>query len=150
MKCPFCSDQSDRVVDSRSAGGGEAVRRRRECDSCGKRYTTYEYIEVAGLRVIKNDGKREDFNRGKLIGGMSLACTKRPISRDTIEKLAEEIESELFKASKGEVSSLQIGEMVMDRLRKLDEVAFVRFASVYRKFKDKSEFLDELKDLLGG
>jgi len=147
LKCPFCGEQSDRVIDSRSAAGGTAVRRRRECVACGGRFTTYEYIELSDLQVIKNDGKREEYNRGKLIKGMLLACTKRPISREAVEKVAEEIESHLFKAAKAEVSSRQIGEMAMERLRELDEVAYVRFASVYRQFKDKSEFINELKDL---
>lgn len=147
MKCPFCSGQSDKVVDSRSAAGGEAVRRRRECTSCGKRYTTYEYIERGGLQVIKNDGKREDFNPGKLINGMLLACKKRPVSRETIERAAEEIENRLLDESRGEVTSGRIGELVMDILRDLDDVAYVRFASVYRNFRDRGEFLEELKEL---
>ncbi len=148
MKCPYCGCQSDKVVDSRTAADGEAVRRRRECTACGKRFTTYEYIERVSLQVAKNDGTREDYNRGKLIQGMVLACKKRPISRESLENIADDIESKLFEVSKGEVSSRQIGELVMEKLKGLDEIAYVRFASVYRKFKDKSEFLKELNDLL--
>ncbi|MCP4632661.1 MAG: transcriptional repressor NrdR [candidate division Zixibacteria bacterium] len=147
MKCPYCDNLDDKVVDSRSAAGGEAVRRRRECISCGKRYTTYEYIERSGLQIIKQDGNREDFNRGKLINGISLACKKRPVSREIIEKTAEEIESVLHESSKSEVSSRKIGELVMEKLRELDEVAYIRFASVYRNFRDRGEFIEELRGL---
>ncbi|MBD3170771.1 MAG: transcriptional repressor NrdR [candidate division Zixibacteria bacterium] len=147
MRCPYCSGQSDRVVDSRSVAGGEAVRRRRECTSCGKRYTTYEYVEHSGLQVVKNDGKREEFNRGKLVNGIMLACKKRPVSKASIDKIGEDIENMVFQESKGEVTSRRIGELVMDKLRELDDIAYVRFASVYRNFRDKDEFLEELKEL---
>ena len=136
------------MVDSRTAQDGRAVRRRRECLSCSKRYTTYEYVEKVALTVVKNDGRREEFDRQKLFKGIALACNKRPIPEDKIESLVAEIEEELQNNSRGEVSSQKIGELVMDRLKKVDEVAYVRFASVYRKFKDKNEFLEELRGLL--
>lgn len=149
MKCPFCAAEEDRVVDSRAAQDGRSVRRRRECLACGKRYTTYEYVEKVSLTVVKNDGKREDFDRQKLFKGIALACNKRPISEEQIDNVVIQIEEELQNSSRGtEVTSKKIGELVMDRLKSLDEVAYVRFASVYRKFKDKNEFLDELKGLL--
>jgi transcriptional repressor NrdR len=150
MRCPFCASEEDKVVDSRAAQDGHSVRRRRECLACGKRYTTYEYVEKVSLTVVKNDGKREDFDRQKLFKGIAMACNKRPISEAQINDLVTQIEEELQNSSRGtEVTSKKIGELVMDRLKSLDEVAYVRFASVYRKFKDKNEFLDELKGLLG-
>jgi transcriptional repressor NrdR len=150
MRCPFCASEEDKVVDSRAAQDGRSVRRRRECLACGKRYTTYEYVEKVSLTVVKNDGKREDFDRQKLFKGIALACNKRPISEEQINNLVTQIEEELQNSSREtEVTSKKIGELVMDRLKSLDEVAYVRFASVYRKFKDKNEFLDELKGLLG-
>jgi len=150
MRCPFCASEEDKVVDSRAAQDGRSVRRRRECLACGKRYTTYEYVEKVSLTVVKNDGKREDFDRQKLFKGIALACNKRPVSEEQINNLVSQVEEELQNSSRGtEVTSKKIGELVMDRLRSLDEVAYVRFASVYRKFKDKNEFLDELKGLLG-
>ena len=149
MKCPFCDSEDDKVDDSRAAQDGRSVRRRRECLACSKRYTTYEYVEKVSLTVVKNDGKREDFDRQKLFKGIALACNKRPISEEQINDLVTQIEEELQNSSRGtEVTSKKIGELVMDRLKSLDEVAYVRFASVYRKFKDKNEFLEELKGLL--
>ncbi len=149
MKCPFCDSEEDKVVDSRAAQDGRSVRRRRECLSCGKRYTTYEYVEKVTLSVVKSDGRREDFDRQKLFKGIALACNKRPVSEEQINNLVSQLEEELQNSSKGtEVTSKKIGELVMERLKSLDEVAYVRFASVYRKFKDKSEFLEELKGLL--
>jgi transcriptional repressor NrdR len=148
VKCPFCGHEEDKVVDSRNAQEGKAVRRRRECLACSKRYTTYEYVEKITLTVVKNDGRREDFDRQKLFKGITLACNKRPVSEEKINSVVVEIEEELQNNSRGEVTSQKIGESVMDRLKKLDEVAYVRFASVYRKFKDKSEFLEELRGLL--
>ncbi|MCK4856598.1 MAG: transcriptional repressor NrdR [candidate division Zixibacteria bacterium] len=147
MKCPFCGADSDKVVDSRSVQEGRAVRRRRECQSCHERFTTYEYIERATLMVVKADQRREPFDRVKLVRGLELAAAKRPISTDQIQKLVEEVESKLFDLGKAEVSSQMIGELVTERLRELDEVAYVRFASVYRNFRDKTEFADELKKL---
>lgn len=149
MKCPFCSHEEDKVVDSRTAQDGRAVRRRRECLKCGKRFTTYEFIETVSLTVVKNDGRREPFDRQKLLRGMILACNKRPISEKKLESIVEEIEEELLALSKKEITSQEIGELVMKKLKDIDEVAYVRFASVYRKFKDKNEFFDELKGLLG-
>jgi len=147
MKCPYCGVDSDKVIDSRSAQEGRAVRRRRECRGCSKRFTTYEYIEKAQLTVVKTDQVREPYVRQKLIRGLKAATTKRPVSVEQIETLVEEVESELFSLGRPEISSQVIGEMVMERLRHLDEVAYVRFASVYRKFQDATEFADELKKL---
>lgn len=149
MKCPFCGFEEDKVVDSRPSQDGRSVRRRRECLSCEKRFTTYEYVENVSLTVIKNDGRSEPFDRQKLLRGIELACNKRPISGKKISSLVDEIEEELQNLSKKEVSSKEIGELVMKKLKDLDEVAYVRFASVYRKFKDKTEFIEELKNLLG-
>lgn len=150
MKCPFCGHEEDKVVDSRTSQEGRAVRRRRECLGCAKRFTTYEYIETDFLQVVKNDGRREAFDRQKLFKGIALACNKRPVSQKKIESLVNEIEEELIALSKGEVTSQEVGELVMQKLKELDEVAYVRFASVYKQFKDKSEFLRELKGLIEG
>jgi transcriptional repressor NrdR len=149
MKCPFCGLEKDRVVDSRPSHDGRSVRRRRECESCGKRFTTYEYIEDVPLTVMKSDGRREPFDRQKLQRGIELACKKRPISAKKIVSIVEEIEEELQNLSKTEITSKAVGETVMKRLKDLDEVAYVRFASVYHKFKDINEFMTELKSLLG-
>jgi len=149
MKCPFCGDEEDKVVDSRPSQDGKSVRRRRECASCGKRYTTYEYIENVSLTIVKNDGRREPFDRQKLQRGIELACNKRPVSAKKIASLVDEIEEELQNLSKKEVTSKEVGAAVMRRLKELDEVAYVRFASVYHKFKDINEFMNELKSLLG-
>jgi len=147
MKCPYCGHEEDKVVDSRSSKEGEAVRRRRECLKCGERFTTYEYIEKDSLNVVKRDDRREPFNRQKLIDGMLTACRKRPISVEKIESIANEIEHELSESASSEVSSLAIGEKVMEKLKDIDEVSYVRFASVYRKFKDTSEFHKVIKGL---
>ena len=149
MKCPECSHMEDKVVDSRSTKEGEAIRRRRECLKCGKRFTTYEYIEKAPLMVIKHDGRREPYSRDKLINGLLKACEKRPISRDQLEALIDEIESVSFGKFKHEIRSVDIGNQVIDRLQQLDEVAYVRFASVYRRFRDINEFMAEIKGILG-
>jgi transcriptional repressor NrdR len=149
MKCPFCGNEEDKVIDSRTSQEGRSVRRRRECEKCGKRFTTYEYVENVSLTVVKNDGRREDFDRQKLQRGIELACNKRPISLKKIASLVDEIEEELQGLSKKEVTSKEIGELVMKKLKDLDEVAYVRFASVYHKFKDINEFLAELQGLLG-
>jgi transcriptional repressor NrdR len=149
MKCPFCGQEKDRVIDSRPSHDGRSVRRRRECESCGKRFTTYEYIEDVPLTVMKSDGRREPFDRQKLQRGIELACKKRPISAKKIASIVEEIEEELQNLSKTEITSKAVGETVMKRLKDLDEVAYVRFASVYHKFKDINEFMTELKSLLG-
>lgn len=148
MKCPFCGHEDDKVIDSRPTDEGNAIRRRRECGSCLKRYTTYEKIESIPLMIIKKDNTRQPFNRDKLLNGIMRACEKRPISINDMEKLVEEIELELQNTLQREVTSKQIGEMVMAKLKKLDDVAYVRFASVYRQFKDINTFLDELHILL--
>jgi transcriptional repressor NrdR len=147
MKCPFCGHEEDKVVDSRTSKEGRAVRRRRECIKCEKRFTTYEYVESVPLTIVKNDQRREPFDREKLLSGMQSACKKRPISMKKIESIADGIEEELSKLSKTEIASTEIGRMVMTELAKLDEVAYVRFASVYRKFKDAGEFISEIQDL---
>ena len=148
MRCPFCAHMEDRVVDSRLAQEGRAVRRRRECLACRERYTTYEYIERIDLVVVKNDLRREPYNRSKLVTGIRVACSKRPIAESRIEALVTEIENELYERARGgEVSSKIVGELVMEKLRDLDDVAYVRFASVYRKFQDRREFVEELKRL---
>lgn len=144
MKCPFCSGDSH-VVDTREVS--EAIRRRRECDRCAQRFTTYERISGTNLQVVKSDGRREDFDRDKLLQGMRLACVKRPVSADDLERLTAEIESALYQLGKSEVVSAVIGEMVMDRLRSLDDVAYVRFASVYRRFADLEVLAEEIDRL---
>lgn len=149
MKCPFCGHEEDKVVDSRTAQDGRAVRRRRECLKCKERFTTYEYIENVVLTVIKSDERREPFDRQKLVNGIKLACNKRPVSAKKIEAIVDEIETALQERSKSEVTSKYVGELVMEKLKEVDEIAYVRFASVYRKFQDKTEFLEELKKLLG-
>jgi transcriptional repressor NrdR len=148
MKCPYCGHLEDKVVDSRPADEGARIRRRRECLSCGKRFTTYEMIESMPLYVVKRDGTRQAFDRMKLINGMLRACEKRPVALDSIEKIADDIELELRGRLEKEVKSVTIGEMVMDRLKEIDEVSYVRFASVYRSFKDVNSFIDELNSLL--
>jgi transcriptional repressor NrdR len=147
MKCPYCGHEEDKVVDSRSSKEGLAVRRRRECLKCEKRYTTYEYIETVPLTIIKNDQRREPFDRQKLMSGLLSACKKRPISMEKIEAIVDKIENQIQKLSKTEVPSKEIGGLVMNELYQLDDVAYVRFASVYRKFKDKGEFVTEVKEL---
>ncbi len=149
MKCPYCGHEEDKVVDSRSSKEGKAVRRRRECLQCQKRYTTYEYVEQVPLMVVKRDGKREPFDRQKLLLGVVTACKKRPITTEMIEGLVDEIEAELEGLELKEVNSIELGEKVMNKLQDLDQVAYVRFASVYRKFKDTREFLREIEELLG-
>lgn len=148
MKCPYCQKSSDRVVDSRSSQNGRAIRRRRECLKCKKRFTTYEYIEKTPLMVIKKDGRREPFDRNKLLSGVVKACEKRPISMDRLEKLVDFVEHTLERDFNREVKSKAIGELVMRKLHDLDQVAYVRFASVYRQFKDVNQFMKELKYLL--
>lgn len=148
MKCPFCAYSESKVIDSRPAEEGATIRRRRECLACQKRFTTYEIIERLPLVVIKRDGSRQSFDRVKLINGMVRACEKRPVTLGQLEKIADEIEQELQSHLEREVSTVEIGEMVMSRIRKVDEVAYVRFASVYRSFKDINTFMDELSKLL--
>ncbi len=148
MKCPQCSFEEDKVVDSRTTKEGEAIRRRRECLKCGFRFTTYEYIERAPLMVVKKDGRREQYSREKLLGGLVKACEKRPVSAEQLEKAVDDIEALLFAKSKNEVKSTEIGNLVIERLQSLDEVAYVRFASVYRQFKDINQFMSEVRALL--
>ena len=148
MKCPFCGCEESKVIDSRPTDEGERIRRRRECTSCFKRFTTYEIIESVPVIVVKKDKSREVFDRNKLFNGMLRACEKRPVSLDSIEKSVNEIEAALQNSFDREVTSVRIGEMAMDKLKGLDEVAYVRFASVYRQFKDINTFMDELAKLL--
>jgi transcriptional repressor NrdR len=150
MKCPFCGYTESKVIDSRPAEEGATIRRRRECLACQKRFTTYEIIERLPMVVVKRDGSRESFDRVKLINGMVRACEKRPVSLAQLEKIADEIEQELQGNLEREISTVTIGEMVMDRLKDVDEVAYVRFASVYRSFKDINTFMEELTKLLNG
>jgi len=149
MRCPHCGYKEDKVVDSRATQEESAVRRRRECLKCGKRFTTYEYIEEVSLMVIKKDGRREPFDRKKVISGIMKACEKRPISMEKMEEIATSVERAIQKKSDREVSSPRIGELVMEKLKALDDVAYVRFASVYRQFKDVGQFMEELKGILG-
>lgn len=148
MKCPYCGTNDSKVIDSRPAEEGTTIRRRRECLACKKRFTTYEVIERMPLVVIKRDGSRQSFDKIKLINGMVRACEKRPVTLSQLEAIADSIEQELQSGVEREISSSDIGEMVMVRLKDVDEVAYVRFASVYRSFKDINSFMDELKRLM--
>lgn len=147
MRCPYCQELESRVLDSRSCEDGSSIRRRRECNACKRRFTTYERLEERPLLVIKRGGNREQFNRDKLFNGITRACEKRPVSMETIENLVAGIEKDLRDNYDREVSSMAIGEMVMDRLQSLDEVAYVRFASVYRQFKDVNSFINAIEQL---
>ncbi|WP_297290255.1 transcriptional regulator NrdR [uncultured Flavonifractor sp.] len=148
MRCPFCSHPESKVVDSRPSDEGSSIRRRRECLACHKRFTTYETMESLPLMVVKKDGSRQTFDKTKLLNGMIRACEKRPVSFGTLEEMANEIEQVLQNEMDREIPSARIGELVMERLKKVDEVAYVRFASVYRQFKDISTFMEELNKLL--
>lgn len=148
MQCLFCKVDNDKVVNSRTSVDGLSIKRRRECLGCGRRYTTYERIEESPLRVVKKDGTREAFDRKKVLSGLLKACEKRPVSTDTLENIVHEIEREIYNQFDREVTSSFIGTLLMQKLRVLDMVAYVRFASVYREFKDISEFIDELKPLM--
>ncbi len=147
MKCPFCGNLEDKVIDSRTSREGEAIRRRRECLKCGKRFTSYERVDDILPMVVKKDGRRESFDRIKVLGGLKKACEKRPISVDTLEGVVDSIEKKLINLGTREVPSTWIGEEVMNSLRETDKVAYVRFASVYRQFKDINELMDEVKTL---
>ena len=149
MKCPFCNFEESKVIDSRPTDEGQRIRRRRECLECGKRFTTYEIIESLPIIVIKKDKSRESFNRDKLMTGLLRACEKRPVSIDQLDNMIDEIEVIIQNSLDREVSSEKIGELVMDKLKNIDEVAYVRFASVYRQFKDINTFMNELNKLLG-
>ncbi len=148
MRCPFCGHLESKVVDSRASKEGDSIRRRRECLKCGRRCTTYERIEEVAQMVIKKDGRREPFDRWKIKSGILKSCEKRPVSLEQIESLIDDVERSLFNSSEHEVSTETVGLAVMDRLKRLDGVAYVRFASVYREFRDLNEFMDELKTLL--
>ena len=148
MKCPYCGYSDTRVIDSRPADENNSIRRRRSCDECGKRFTTYEKVETIPLIVIKKDNNREQYDRSKIEAGVLRACYKRPVSAEEIEKVIDQIELQIFNREEKEIPSSQIGEIVMDKLRELDPVAYVRFASVYREFKDVNTFMDELKKML--
>lgn len=147
MKCPYCGNNDSKVIDSRAKDNGKVIRRRRECLECGKRFTTREEVDKPLLLVVKTDGRREPFERQKLVKGLIVACTKRPISVDIIETITTRVEANLRESGHEEIDSREIGELVMRELKQIDEVAFVRFASVYRKFADKDEFLAELNEL---
>ena len=148
MKCPFCSSENTRVIDSRPSDDNNSIRRRRLCDDCGKRFTTYEKVETIPLIVIKKDNNREQYERSKIESGILSACHKRPISVDQITKLVDDVEIEIFNREEKEIPTSLIGELLMDRLKDLDAVAYVRFASVYREFKDVNTFMNELKKML--
>jgi transcriptional repressor NrdR len=148
MKCPFCSHLEDKVIDSRAAGTGDVIRRRRECEACSRRFTTYERVEDVLPTVVKKDGRREPFDRQKLVRGLRIACNKRPVSIERIEAIADSIEREVQEAEKREVSGSELGDRVMNHLREVDEIAYVRFASVYRSFRDVDEFVRELGKLV--
>lgn len=147
MRCPFCGKNNDRVVDSRAMSEGGAIRRRRECIACHKRFTTYERVEDIPIVVIKRDQRREDYDRNKIAGGIRKACQKRPVSEIQIEKMTNEVEHEIHAMMEKEIASSTIGRLVMERLHDLDQVAYVRFASVYRKFRDVDQFIDDLKEM---
>ncbi|HHT49027.1 MAG TPA: transcriptional repressor NrdR [Firmicutes bacterium] len=149
MRCPFCHHRDSKVVDSRSSEEGVAIRRRRECLACERRFTTYERIEEEPLIIIKKDGRREPFNREKILNGLRKACEKRPLSVEALEKITDEVEQAVRKRNENETPSTVIGELIMERLKEIDEVAYVRFASVYRQFKDLDIFMRELQNLLG-
>ena len=149
MRCPFCENEDTKVIDSRHTEEGHAIRRRRECEKCGKRFTTYEKIEEIILMVIKKDGSREAFDRSKIMNGIIKACEKRPVPLSEIEKVVDDIERGLNNMMEKEVKSTYIGELIMDNLKELDEVAYVRFASVYRQFTDINTFVAEIENLLG-
>ncbi len=148
MKCPYCGHENTRVIDSRPAEENNSIRRRRVCDECDKRFTTYEKVETIPLIIIKKDNNRETYDRAKIEAGVLRACHKRPVSAAQITQLVEEVENEIFNKEEKEISSAVIGELLMDKLKDLDAVAYVRFASVYREFKDVNTFMDELKKVL--
>ncbi len=148
MKCPFCYVPESKVIDSRPSDNGMSIRRRRECTSCGRKFTTYERVEDISLIVIKKDGSRQAFDRSKVMNGIIRACEKRPVTVEQMEKAVNSIELQIHNKMKKEITSLEVGELVMDALKELDDVAYVRFASVYRQFKDINTFVDELQKLL--
>ena len=147
MRCPFCDHAEDKVVDSREVSGGASIRRRRECLSCHRRFTSYERVETVPLRVVKKDGRRENFNRDKLLGGLLKACQKRAVATKDLDHVVDEVEALAQNSPDREIAAVDIGNLIMERLKDLDQVAYVRFASVYRQFRDISEFLEEIKRL---
>jgi transcriptional repressor NrdR len=149
MKCPFCNAVDDRVVDSRETRDGTVIRRRRECQRCSRRFTSYERIDEIPFMVVKKDGRRESFERGKLLNGLLKACEKRPVPARRLEEIVDEVETLIQDSPDRELDTQRIGELVMQRLREIDKVAFVRFASVYRQFEDVNEFMEELRGLIG-
>ena len=148
MKCPFCGHPDSKVLESRSIEDMTAIRRRRECPECGKRFTTYERVEVSPVLVVKKDGRRETFDRKKILAGMIKACEKRPVSMETLEEAAAQVEAQVRSGGKNEVTSREIGELVVEKLREIDEVAYVRFASVYKEFADLRRFTEEVERIL--
>jgi len=148
MRCPYCGCKEDKVVDSRATQEEAAIRRRRECLGCGKRFTTYEYVEEVSLMVVKKDGRRESFDRKKILSGIIKACEKRPVSIEKMEEVVAQVERAIQKKYEREVPAEKIGEIVIEKLKSLDDVAYVRFASVYRQFKDVGQFMEELEDML--
>ncbi len=148
MKCPYCNEEDTKVIDSRPAEDNSAIRRRRQCISCGKRFTTYEKLETMPLMVVKKDGTREAYDRSKIEAGILRACHKRPVSRQQVDTLIEELEAKIFNLEEKEIDTSVIGELVINKLKELDEVAYVRFASVYREFKDVNTFIEEIGKLL--
>ena len=150
MKCPYCGSDNTRVIDSRPADDNTAIRRRRNCDECGKRFTTFEKVETIPLMIIKKDNNRESYDRSKIEAGVLRACHKRPVSADQIKKLVDDVETEIYSREAKEIPSSVIGELVMDKLKDLEAVAYVRFASVYREFKEVNTFVNELKKMLNG
>lgn len=148
MRCPFCGHNEDKVVDSRESQEFDTIRRRRECLKCGKRFTTYERLEEIPLMVVKKDGRREPFDRKKILAGLMKACEKRPVAVEQLESLADELERKLLRADQKEIKSQMIGELIMEELPRIDEVAYVRFASVYREFRDINQFMQTLKQML--
>ena len=148
MKCPYCGDTDDRVVDSRESRGATTIRRRRECAQCGRRFTTYEEVEDIRFMVVKNDGSRQEFDRRKILDGLRKACEKRPVPARRLDEIVEQIETQMHESEEREIAAVEIGETIMRELEELDQVAYVRFASVYRKFEDIGAFMDELKHLL--
>jgi transcriptional repressor NrdR len=147
MRCPFCSEDNDKVIDSRSSREGAAIRRRRQCQTCDRRFTTYEYVEESQVIVIKKDRRREEFDRKKLISGIQLACKKRPVSTEEVDSIAERVQHKIEVTHKGEIESIKIGEILMDELYSVDQIAYIRFASVYRDFKSADEFVNQVSKL---
>ncbi|NLP46290.1 MAG: transcriptional repressor NrdR [Epulopiscium sp.] len=148
MRCPYCNNDSIKVIDSRPSEENNSIRRRRQCESCGKRFTTYEKIETIPMIVVKRDGTRESFDRDKLLNGILKSCNKRSVSLQQIEKIVDEVENTILNSLEKEITSTKIGEQVMEKLKEVDEVSYVRFASVYRQFKDVNTFMEELKKIL--